>query len=305
MLLCPDGGHGDEGCSTCRRTRRGVHPDLMLVEAAGATSLGVDQSRETVAAANLTPVEGSRKVIVVEEAGLMTEAAANALLKTLEEPSESTVFVLVAESEDDLPPTVASRCRTVHFSRVPQAELAEALVPVAGGRSDEVATISGGRPGLALSLASESDVAHFRHAWLDLPRRVTPKPGEAFRLAEEMLASAEPLLAVLRLRQAAEAEERTTKADELRRERELKRSSLALLTTGLEILASWYSDAAVAQFGGAVKNTDVDVADFVRLRPADAVANVEKVLDAVVALKGNQRPALVLTDLFTHLGASV
>lgn len=305
-LLCGEGGHGpDDDCGVCRRVVGGVHPDLILVEAAGATSLGVDQARETVAAANLTPVEGDRKVIVIEEAGLMTESAANALLKTLEEPSASTVFVLISESEEDFPPTVASRCRTVHFSRVPHAELSAALREVAGDRSDEVATIAGGRPGLALTLATESTVADFRHRWLQVPHRVTPKPGEAFRLAEEMLASSEPLLQAVRQRQAEEAERSTLKSEELRRDRELKRASLALLTTGLEILASWYSDAAIAQFGGSVRNTDVAASEFVKLRPAGAVENADKVLEAVVALKGNQRPALVLADLFTHLGANV
>jgi len=305
-VLCGDGGHGPgSDCSVCRRVASGVHPDLLLVQAEGATSVGVDQARQTVAAANLTPVEGKRKIIVMEEAGMMTESAANALLKTLEEPSASTIFILVTESEDDLPPTVASRCRTVHFSRVPHAELSAALRPVAGDRAGEVATISGGRPGLALTLATEPAVADFRRRWLDVPHRVTPKPGEAFRLAEEMLASNEPLLAAIRQRQAAEAEASTLKAEELRREREIKRASTALLATGLEILASWYSDAAIAQFGGEVRNTDVPAADFVKLRPAGAVENAEKVLEAVVSLKANQRPTLVLTDLFAHLGASV
>lgn len=305
-LLCPDGGHPpDADCSVCRRVESGVHPDLILVEASGATSLGVDQARETVATANLTPVEGQRKVIVLEDAGLMTDSAANALLKTLEEPTDSTVFVLVAESEEDFPPTVGSRCRTIHFSRVPHAELSAALAQYAGDHSEQVATIAGGRPGLALTLATEPTVADFRHRWLQVPHRVTPKPGEAFRLAEEMLASSEPLLRAVRNRQAAQAERSTLKSEELRREREIKRASLALLTTGLEILASWYSDAAIAQFGGAVRNTDVAASDFIKLRPAGAVENADKVLEAVVALKGNQRPALVLADLFTHLGANV
>ncbi len=305
-VLCSDGGHSAEAnCSACRRVANGVHPDLLLVQAEGATSLGVEQARQTVAVANLTPVEGDRKIIVMEEAGMMTDSAANALLKTLEEPTASTIFILVSESEEDLPPTIASRCRTVHFSRVPHAELSAALRPVAGDRSGEVATISGGRPGLALTLATEPAVADFRHRWLAVPHRVTPKPGEAFRLAEEMLASNEPLLGVVRQRQAEGAEAPMLKSEELRREREIKRASMALLATGLEILASWYSDAAIAQFGGEVRNTDVAASDFVKLRPAGAVENAEKVLEAVVALKANQRPTLVLTDLFTHLGASV
>src|SRR5690606_40198536 len=93
----------------------------------GKTTLGVEQARNVVSQAAMSPVEGERKVFLFEEAGLMTEQAANALLKTLEEPTPTTVFILVAESEDELPSTIASRCRTVHFGRVSEEELVDRL----------------------------------------------------------------------------------------------------------------------------------------------------------------------------------
>ena len=172
------GGRQDDRARRLAMSR--THPDLRVVEPEGATSLGVDQAREIVARASRSPVEASRTVFLLPEAGAMTDQAANALLKTLEEPAASAVFLLVAESEDDFPPTVASRCRTVHLGRVPQ----EVIVAALEGRGlppDEalsVAVVSGGRPGLALALMDQPEVARFRRMWLDIPGKVTPRPGD-------------------------------------------------------------------------------------------------------------------------------
>jgi DNA polymerase-3 subunit delta' len=294
LLLCPDGGDHAEACRSCRRVESGNHPDLIVVAPEGRQSLGVDQARATIQQASLSPVESPRKVFLFEEAGLLTEQAANALLKTLEEPSDTTVFVLVAESEDQLPTTVASRCRTVHFGRVSEEELLTAL----GGHGigpEQVATLarlSGGRPGLALSLHASPAVAGFRTAWLSVPVRATDRAGESFVLASEMLASVDPLLEGV--------------GDELTKEqadKDKRRVRQALLATGLEIMASWYLDAAAVQLGGPIRNRDVPVALLTEVTPTRAVRNAERVMDAVVDLEANLRPQLLLADLFCDLAA--
>ena len=83
LLLCPEHGVHDEACSSCRRIGTGNHPDLVIVEPEGRTSLGADTARWVVGQAVLTPVESDRRLFLIEEAGLMTDQAANALLKTL------------------------------------------------------------------------------------------------------------------------------------------------------------------------------------------------------------------------------
>ena len=198
LLLCGE----DEGCR--RRALTGNHPDLELVEPDGRTVLSVDRARATVARAVLSPVEAGRKVFLFEEAGMMNDEAANALLKTLEEPSPTTVFLLVAESEDALPATVASRSRTVMFGRVTEEEIVSGLADlgVPEDQAHRAAATSGGRPGLARLLATRPEVAEFRHAWLSVPGRVTSRPGDAFRLAAELSAAAQPLLAGLAEREA-------------------------------------------------------------------------------------------------------
>jgi DNA polymerase-3 subunit delta' len=302
-LLCG----GDSDC--LRRAGNGNHPDLVAVEPDGRTSLTVDRARSAVAMASLAPVEADRKVFLFEEAGMMNDEAANALLKTLEEPSRSTIFVLVAESEDDLPPTVASRSRTVFFGRVSDEEVIEALVArgVDPERAADAARTSGGRPGLALMLATRTEVAAFRRAWLAVPTRLRTEPGEAFRLAEAIVAASEPLLAGLEERQESELhraqDDGATRALKERHDRERRRAVTALHVTGLEILASWYRDAAAAQFGAPARNRDVPGAELASVTPAAAVASADRVLRTIEALESNQRPDLALASLFADLAA--
>ena len=291
-LLCPT---GDPSCNVCRRARAGNHADLIPVHPEGRANLGVDQARAVVSQAALSPVEGTRKVFLFEEAGLMTDQAANALLKTLEEPSGTTVFVLVAESEDEFPSTVASRCRTIHFGRVPEADLVAALgrAGLATEDAEGLARVAGGRPGLSFSLARHPEVARFRRLWLSVPGRVTPRPGDAQRLAEEVLDALTPMI-----------EESVGGEDDAdRRKRAERRAELALLTSGLEILASWYTDSASLQHGGPVRNSDVSLAEFTDVSPARAVRNAETVLDAMVDLQLTLRRQLLLATLFATLGS--
>jgi len=102
----------------------------------------------------------------------------------------------VAESEDDLPATVASRCRVMRFGRVPEAELSAALEMrgVDSERAAMTARIAGGSPGLALDLVADRGVGEFRRRWLAVPTKVSSVPGDGFRLADEMLKAHVPLL---------------------------------------------------------------------------------------------------------------
>ena len=294
----------DPGCFD--RVMAGVHPDLVLIEPEGSASITVDQARRVVSQATRTPLESDRKVFLFEEGGMMNDEAANALLKTLEEPTSATVFIIVAETEDDLPSTVASRCRTVVFGRVSESEVAKGLADlgVAEEQAMEASRIAGGRPGLALALATEPQVAVYRRLWLSIPMRLGEHPGDAFRLADETMASAEPLLAALKQRQKDELDalgDDVSRSLRDRQTRELKRASDALYVTGLEILASFYRDVAAAQFGVPVRNTDVPIAALSSITPRQAVAGVERVLTAIEALAANQRPKLAFANLFAEL----
>lgn len=287
------GGETDERARRLAINR--THPDLTILEPEGATSLGVDQAREMVARSSMTPVEADRTVFLLPDAGSMTESAANALLKTLEEPSSSVVFLLVSESEDDFPATVGSRCRTVHLGRVPQEEIAAALLDrgLSSSDADGVAVVAGGRPGLALALMTRPEVAGFRDMWLAIPEKVTPHPGDGQRLASVVLGELAPLV-----EDSVPEGLPKEKAQRARR-----RTEMSLLVSGLEILASWYADSASLQLGGPVRNTDVELTALTDVAPRKAVQSAEAVLDAVIDIQLNLRREMVLANLFSSLGS--
>ena len=87
-----------------------------------------------------------------------------------------------------------------------------------------------------------------------------------------------------------------------RHERELKRAESSLYVTGLEMLASWYRDAAAAQLGAPVRNRDIPARSLTAVPPALAVARAGRVLDTVDSLRANQRPQLAFAALFGDLG---
>ena len=102
-------------CQACLKIARGVHPDVLVVEPGENGSIKVDQIRDVVDRSAFRPFEGRRRVVIIDDADTMLAAAQNALLKTLEEPASSSVFVLITSHPDVLLPTVRSRCIRLTF----------------------------------------------------------------------------------------------------------------------------------------------------------------------------------------------
>jgi DNA polymerase III subunit delta' len=170
-LQCPDGGDGT--CHACRTALAGTHADVNVIVPDGL-SIGVVEARELVRVAGRAPSQGRWQMIIVEDADRMSESAANAVLKMIEEPPARTVVMLCAPSlhPDDVPVTIRSRCRVVSL-RTPSADaIAEVLV-----RHDGVdpalaawsAGASGGHVGRARRLARDEDARLARKAVLDVP----------------------------------------------------------------------------------------------------------------------------------------
>ena len=110
-------------CRPCMNVDRGSHPDLVVVQ--GDTSIGIDQSRMLSKEISEYPYEGDRRAIIIDDAEIMTTEAANALLKTLEEPPPYNIFFLITSSERDIPRTIRSRCARVAFSPLGREALRE------------------------------------------------------------------------------------------------------------------------------------------------------------------------------------
>ncbi|MBI3971625.1 MAG: DNA polymerase III subunit delta' [Chloroflexi bacterium] len=144
-------------CLSCRLLSKDTHPDVRLIAPeAGRRGVTIEQVRQLEHAAGLRPYEAKRKVFVVRGADAMPDPAANALLKTLEEPPDDTVLVLTASDASQVLPTIASRCREIPLRPVPAAEIEAALVSrgVPQERARLLARLAGGRPGWALAAAA-------------------------------------------------------------------------------------------------------------------------------------------------------
>jgi DNA polymerase III subunit delta' len=164
-LLCEANGDDACGaCASCRQVAAGSHPDFQLLAvASGKKEIGVDRVRDVKRFTQLRPVRGSVKVAVIDDAHMLTVAAQNALLKTLEEPPERSLLILVANTPDALLPTVRSRCQRVQFSPLSNdtvTEILESSHNIAPAVARQLAALAEGSPGRALALsrcAAEQD----------------------------------------------------------------------------------------------------------------------------------------------------
>ena len=160
--------HGDACgcCASCRQMAAGSHPDQKSVapEAPGKM-IKIDKIRELTAKSVLSAQEGGYRVYLIEPAEAMNRAAANALLKTLEEPAPRTVLILVTSHPDRLAATIRSRCQRVKFN-IPSAGDTRVWLAGQAGQSelDELLAISGGAPLRALQAREEG--------WLEESRRL-------------------------------------------------------------------------------------------------------------------------------------
>jgi DNA polymerase-3 subunit delta' len=130
-LLCTASGSSVVNCGACagcRLVRAGTHPDLIRIEAPETGKvISVDTIRDLVARLALTPQYGGFRVIILQQVDRLNTAAANALLKTLEEPVEQTVFILLSSRSWDLPATISSRCQRLQVPVPSVKEVADWL----------------------------------------------------------------------------------------------------------------------------------------------------------------------------------
>jgi DNA polymerase III subunit delta' len=152
-LLCETGASRPCGaCRTCQRIARGRHPDVRTVTAEKST-IQIEQIRTLQAAAALSPLEGRYRVFIVPEIERASAPAANALLKTLEEPPPKVILLLTSSRRDQVLPTVVSRCQIIALRPLPLDQVQAALEERWGAdpeRAALLARLSSGRLGWAV-----------------------------------------------------------------------------------------------------------------------------------------------------------
>jgi DNA polymerase-3 subunit delta' len=158
-------------CRACRLVAGGNHPDLHIVESehVGA-SIKIDQVRDLEHTLSLTPVEGRCQVAILRRFEEASTSAANALLKTLEEPSSYVVLLVLAREADLLLPTIVSRCQHVPLRPLPGALVEQALVErwnTPADKAELLAHLSSGRLGWAVRVLEDEQVLEQRARRLD------------------------------------------------------------------------------------------------------------------------------------------
>lgn len=155
-------------CLSCRKIERGSHTDIVTIRPDGAF-IRIKEIRELQEQMIFRPAEGRKRVFIILEADRMNSAAANALLKTLEEPTGSNILVLVTARPHQLPLTVLSRCQRIKFQPLRSEEIASLLeerFSVDAQTSTTLAAISGGSIGKALEM-KDNDFAERREGLID------------------------------------------------------------------------------------------------------------------------------------------
>jgi DNA polymerase-3 subunit delta' len=182
-LLCDRGGCGE--CQSCRTALAGSHADVTMV-VTDQSVIRVDVARETVRLAALAPAGSRWQIMIVEDADRLNERAADALLKSIEEPPPRTVWLLCAPTIEDVAPTIRSRCRSLVLRTPSTAEVAEHLVRRTGvseGVAVFAARASQGHIGRARALALDESARNRR-------REVLRVPGQLSDLGSCMTAAA-------------------------------------------------------------------------------------------------------------------
>jgi DNA polymerase-3 subunit delta' len=273
------------------------HPDLVTVERAGA-AVRVEEAERLIHLAMRTPVEGARKVIVGTGFESTEPEAAARLLKIVEEPPPSTVFVLLAE---DVPPdlvTIASRCVRIDLDPLTPELIARRLAEegAAPEVADEAAAAAGGNLVRARLLASDPRLAQRRRAWHEGPERLDGSGAAVASLVAELRAHIDDAQHPLDDRHATELaalEERVARLGErgagranlvARHKREVRRHRTNELTFGLAVVAGRYRDAAATSD-----------------HPAPYVEAVDAIHEAAEAIIRNPNEALLLQALFLRL----
>jgi DNA polymerase-3 subunit delta' len=253
-------------CVPCRKLASGVHPDLSILKPAGAGNvLSIEAIRELAARLAFPPHEARARVVVIEDADRMTPGAANAFLKTLEEPPGRTHFVLVTAAPDLLLVTILSRCQRVRFAPLDGASVSRILA--AAGITEDRARAAARLAGGSITRASElADGDRLERCRTRVRAMIAAVRAGGFKTAVDA-------------------------ASELAQAKEEIAPTLALL-------ALWYRDAAAVAAGAPVEVlAHGDAIDALRAEHGDAGALARKtaaVLEAQTALIGYSNPQLTL-----------
>ncbi len=321
-LVCKTGGCND--CTDCKTAVNGVHADVELVKTEGL-SIKIDEVRELITRASWSPSVGNYRVVVIEDADRLTESAANALLKAIEEPGLRTVWLLCAPSATDVLPTIRSRTRSLVL-RTPSTSAVAALLEsesVTPAMANFAARASQGHIGRARHLANNSEARARREAILKISLLISDV-SSAFKAAQVLVEAAK-----------AEAEEEAERRDgaemsalkeawgqqgskltqggakivkELEKEQKSRTTRMVrdYLDRALLDIATLFRDVLLVQSNSldSLINTDL-IAEITKIAnsstPQATLRKLEAIMNARTNLSHNAAPLLTIEALMVSL----
>lgn len=257
-IICPDKGCGT--CDACKRVLRRRHPDVRYFAPEGAGGYLVSQVREIVGDVDLAPIQASKKIYIIDRVDLLGVQAANAFLKTLEEPPDDVVLILLGRTRESVLPTIVSRCQVVPFRHIPVRE-ACGIVSQNTGVDAQQAAIAiqacGGSISKGIEFAKSTERFAFRARVIEVMASLRLADDlDVLGFATELLDKAKAPLDLVR---AAQEEDLAASADfmaksairqiELRNKRALSAKSMESLSQMTSIIRSWLRDVLMVCAG--------------------------------------------------------
>jgi DNA polymerase-3 subunit delta' len=324
-LVCANNGCGT--CNECRSAANGAHPDVELIRTEGL-SIKVEEVRELLTRVSWAPSMGGWRVVVMEDADRLTESAANALLKAIEEPGTRTVWLLCAPTLHDILPTIRSRCRHLQL-RTPSAEaVASVLINrdgISPGMAEFAARASQGHIGRAKYLATNDTVRSNRNTIMRLPLQLQSLAA-AFSAAQKLVDLAttqanasseerdEKEIAALQEAYGKGATGRGMATGAAKAVKELEKEQKSRATRAVRDsidgalldIATFYRDVMMVQSGSseALINTDLsdEINAYAAKHPAHTtITKIEAIMDARTNLAHNAAPLLTCEALMCRL----
>ena len=326
-LQCERGGCGE--CTACRTALSGAHPDVTLVRTE-LLSIGVDEVRELVRRASMSPTLGRHQVLVIEDADRVTERGADALLKAIEEPAARTVWILCAPTADDVVATIRSRCRLLTL-QTPTIDAVSRLLQsrdgIEPGLADYAARAAQGHVGRARALARNDAARDRRSAILQIPFQLRDLAAclqaadTVVKTAAEEAAAATAELDVKERKELEEALGFGTKGARPRQanaaikdledqqKARAKRLQRDAIDRALTELTGFYRDLLAVQTGAGAPliNADLETKIAVLARkstPEITLGKIDALLGCREALEGNVAPLLAVESTLISLARS-
>ena len=324
-LVCPDKGCAT--CSDCRSARDGGHPDIEIIRTEGL-SIKVEEVRELLTRVAWAPSMGGWRVVVMEDADRLTESAANALLKAIEEPGTRTVWLLCAPTLHDVLPTIRSRCRHIQLHTPSDDAVAQVLINrdgVSPVMANFAARVSQGHIGRAKYLAKNESVRSNRTTIMRLPLQLNSLAA-AFKAAQTLVdiatASANAASEVRDEKEITSLQEAYGKGatgrgmasgaakavKELEKEQKSRATRMVRdsIDGALLDIATFYRDVMMVQAGNheSVINTDIadQISQYADTHPKQStIDKMTAIMDARINLAHNAAPLLTCEALMCRL----